>query len=134
MTKIKSLFSLLVLSAILVGCATIVGGGDQQTLNFDSNPKGASIFLGKMSKGTVVDLVDTGLTTPASIDVPRKNAVVILKKEGFKDTNVVMTQTMNGWFMGNIIIGGLIGSSIDSSTGAINKYDPDNFFLELESM
>ena len=130
--KFFKLSMFFLVAAIVAGCATIVGGGNNQSISFDSSPQGASIFLGKVGKeGKVVDLVDTGLKTPAMLDVPRRNAVIILKKEGYKDTNVVMSKAVNGWFFGNIIIGGLIGMSVDLSTGAVNRYDPDNFFLEL---
>ena len=133
----KSLFSmksiLLACVIVLAGCATIVGGGSTQLLNFDSNPKDVAIFMGKKGKdNTIIDLVDTGKRTPASFEVKRKNVVIVLKKEGYKDFQVEMTRRQNGWFWGNILIGGLLGSSIDSSTGAMHEYDPDHFFVEMK--
>ena len=130
----KKVKLLVIVSALtlFVGCATIIGGGSTQKVNFDSAPAGASIFVGKLEKDTVVDLVNTGEVTPHTLEISRKNVVVIFKKEGFKDTNVVLKTSINGWFFGNIIVGGILGSSIDSSTGAMNKYDPDNFFVEME--
>lgn len=130
--KFKTIAALLVVSLGLLGCATIVGGGSTQEVNFDSNPAGAQIFVGRLVKGKVTDLVNTGKVTPHSLTIPRRNAVVILKKEGYEDTNVILKKTINGWVFGNIIIGGLLGMSIDSSTGAVNKYDPHNFLLELQ--
>lgn len=129
--KIKSLITVTAM-ALVVGCATIIGGGSTQVVNFDSNPKGAEIWIGQNKNGKVVDLVNTGEVTPHSMEIPRKNAVIVFKKEGYEDTNVVLTQSVNGWFFGNIIIGGLLGSSIDSSTGANMKYDPGHFFVELQ--
>jgi hypothetical protein len=85
-----------------------------------------------VKKGEVVDLVDTGQVTPSMVVVPRRGAAVIVKKAGYKDTGVTLTRTVNGWFFGNIILGGLLGSSIDSSTGAINKYDKDAYFAEMQ--
>ncbi len=130
-SRFKLLVALLLSIVVIAGCATIAGGGSTQTVNLDSNPQGAEIFLGTLKNSEVVDLVNTGLTTPNSLEIPRKNAVVILKKPGYKDTNVILEKSVNGWFFGNIIIGGFIGSSIDSSTGAVSKYDPDAIFLEL---
>ncbi len=118
---------------IVSGCASIVGGGSKQTLNVDSNPKGANIFLGHVVKGAVVDLVDTGKVTPTMIDIPRSDGAIVLKKTGYKDAGVTLTKTINGWFFGNIILGGLLGSSIDSSTGAMNKYDKDAYFVEMQT-
>jgi hypothetical protein len=118
--------------ALIAGCASIVGGGSTQQINISSNPEGAVIWQGKLKNKQVVDLVDTGLRTPTNITLPRRGAVVVLKKEGYQDTNLVLTQKVNGWFFGNIIIGGLIGSSIDISTGASMKFDPDNLFVEMQ--
>lgn len=118
--------------AVIAGCASIVGGGSTQQVNISSNPEGAAIWQGKLKGKEVVGLADTGLKTPSNITIPRKGAVLVLKKEGYKDTNVVLTQKVNGWFFGNIIIGGLIGSSIDLSTGASMKFDPDNIFVEMQ--
>lgn len=132
--KMKTFAALgvLVVMSMIGGCASLVGGGSKQTLNIDSNPKGASIFLGRVVDGKVTDLVDTGKVTPTMIDLPRKNAALVLRKDGYKETGVTLTQTVNGWFFGNLIIGGLLGSSIDSSTGAIKKYDKDAYFAEMQ--
>lgn len=130
--KIYSLITVGLLTIVITGCASIVGGGSTQEVNFDSNPAGAEIWMGQLEDEKVVNLVNSGNVTPSNVIVNRKNVVVILKKEGYEDTNVVMMKTMNGWFWGNIIIGGLLGSSIDSSTGAMHKFDPNNFFLEMK--
>lgn len=126
------LAALAITVALIGGCASIVGGGSTQQINISSNPEGASIWQGKLKGKEVVGLVDTGLRTPANITIPRKNVVIVLKKESHQDTNVVLKQNINGWFFGNIIIGGLLGSSIDISTGASMKFDPDNIFVELQ--
>src|SRR5262245_7788693 len=86
---------------LLAGCATIVGGGPNQTLSIDSNPKGASIFLGHLKNGEVVNLVDTGKVTPTMLAVPRKDGAIVLKMSGYKDGGVTMKKTVNGWFFGN---------------------------------
>ena len=39
--------------------------------------------------------------------------------------------TTNGWVFGNIIIGGLIGMAVDSSTGASNSLSPDQVSAHL---
>ncbi len=127
--KIATLNIILFLS----GCATIVGGGSTQQVNFDSKPQGAKILVGKQGKnGEITDLLDTGQVTPSFVVLERSKAVVILQKEGYEDIQVALTKTTNGWFFGNFFIGGLLGSSIDSSTGAINKYDPNHFFVDFE--
>lgn len=133
--KHRNIFLGIIIATTIIfigGCASIVGGGATQQVNIASNPEGAAIWQGRLKGKEVVDLVDTGLRTPTNITIPRKNVVLILKKDGYQDTNVVLKQTINGWFFGNIIIGGLLGSSIDISTGASMRFDPDNIFVELQ--
>lgn len=132
MFKTRILLGLVGLAMLaLAGCATLVGGGPTQEINISSAPEGAKIWTGKLKGKKVIELVDTGLTTPSNITIRRTGVVVVLKKEGYKDTNVVLTRNVNGWFFGNIIIGGLLGSSIDLSTGASQKFDPSNFFVDM---
>ena len=38
---------------------------------------------------------------------------------------------MNPWFFGNIVIGGLLGSTTDGVSGAINEFSPDQYFVTL---
>lgn len=122
---------------LIAGCATIVGGGPTQTVHFTSSPEGAKIFIGVVKKGRkgeveTVSLLDSGLKTPSNVVINRKNVTVVLKKEGYQDATISLVSGMNPWFMGNFITGGLIGSSIDSSTGAINEYNPGHYFVELK--
>ncbi|HEY3486544.1 MAG TPA: PEGA domain-containing protein [Gammaproteobacteria bacterium] len=133
--SLKNFYVVFAVIAILMinGCASIVGGGSTQSINIDSNPQGAKIFVGEMKDGKLANLVDSGLKTPSFITIKRKNTVIVLKHPGYTDIEVPLTTSMNGWFMGNFCIGGLLGSSIDSSTGAINKYDPGNYFVEMKS-
>jgi len=39
---------------------------------------------------------------------------------------------MNGWFWGNIVIGGLFGSSTDGVSGAVYAYSPSQYLVTLE--
>lgn len=131
--KVRWIVAALLVSLLVGGCATIAGGGSTQELTIDSNPKGAKIFLGNLVKGEVINLSDSGLVTPSKVTVSRKDAVIILKEEGYEDTNIILTKRINGWVFGNIIFGGVIGISIDSSTGAANRYDPNELFIELQA-
>jgi hypothetical protein len=39
---------------------------------------------------------------------------------------------VNGWFFGNIALGGLIGSTTDATTGSIHRYSPSQYMVTLE--
>lgn len=105
----------------LQGCATIVSGGEQ-SVTFNSEPDGATVVINGVSMGK----------TPVTIPLKRESKrTVVFTKDGYKPFSAEMTTTVNGWFFGNILTGGLLGSSTDSSSGAINEYSPDKYFVNL---
>jgi hypothetical protein len=114
---------LLITPMLILGCATIVVG-DKQSLTFDSEPAGAQIIINGKPEGV----------TPATITIKKsdyQNATVVFKKEGYTDQQATLHTKMTGWFWGNILIGGLFGSTTDSSTGAMLEYEPAKFFVTM---
>jgi hypothetical protein len=108
-------------SVFLAGCATIFDG-DTQVLSFDSIPSGAEVQLNGITIGT----------TPFSTELKRaKGNVLVFKKEGYTDRMIPMATTMNMTFLGNLVTGGLFGTTTDSATGAINKYEPGQYMVTL---
>jgi hypothetical protein len=106
----------------LTGCATIFDG-DTQLLTFDSVPTGAEVYIDGVLLGV----------TPMSASVKRKKgATLTMKKEGYVDRVMPMATTMNMTFLGNLVTGGLFGTTTDSATGAINKYEPGQFMVTLQ--
>lgn len=107
-----------VLSAMIFsGCATILGGGNQQTISINSD---------KPMKGKLVYADGKGeqyFTTPATVNVDRRNQDIILSSENEEFATKTQEPNMNGWFWGNILIGGLLGSTTDMAGGAAWKYD-----------
>lgn len=119
---IHKLGGLVVSTVLSAGCASIATGG-KQTLTIESEPSGAEIvFQG-----------NTLATTPAQVQVPRERAGVLLnlRKEGYHDAQVRPATSTSGWFFGNIIFGGLIGSTIDIVSGASVEYAPDSYLVSL---
>jgi hypothetical protein len=57
---------------------------------------------------------------------------VTVRKDGFKERTVQLATEVEGSFWGNIIIGGLPGSSTDYGTGAMYKYAPNVIQVDLE--
>ncbi len=106
---------------VISGCASIVTGTDQ-TLTFNSEPDGATVTVA----GRVVG------KTPLSVQIDKgKNQSLTFEKEGYKTYTTQLSTTTNAWFWGNIVIGGLLGSTTDGASGAINEFSPDQYFITL---
>jgi hypothetical protein len=103
------------------GCASIASG-TKQTVSFNSSPEGATVSL----NGDVLG------TTPLTASIPkRNNQSVVFSKEGYQPLSKSLDTTTNPWFWGNILIGGLVGSSTDGTTGAMYEYQPSQYLVTL---
>ncbi len=119
--KIKAL-SILALALLSTHCATIVSG-KSQTITIDSNVKDAEILVNGASVGK----------TPYTGPVTRsKSATVTLKKDGYASKTITMNTEIEPMFWGNIVIGGVLGSTTDNSTGAMYKYASATLTVDLE--
>lgn len=104
-------------------CATIVSKSKYNVV-INSNPSNAKIII--TSKNGVE--VFTG-TTPTTIKLransgffAKEEYLVKLSSPGYDDRIVPITFKLDGWYFGNILIGGLIGMLIvDPATGAMWK-------------
>ncbi len=57
---------------------------------------------------------------------------IVLSKEGFEDQVISVRSSMDGWYWGNILIGGLIGMLIvDPITGAMFKL-PESVAVNMD--
>ena len=98
----------LALTLLLSSCATIMSGS-KQNVKFASNPSSATIFIDEVEVGK----------TPFEMKLARKSEHhVMIKLEGYQTYQTTLTKKFNGWFVGNILIGGLIGIIIDPITTA----------------
>lgn len=118
----RILASLLLASiALTTGCASIVKGTDQK-LTFDSEPDGATVSVSGRVLGK----------TPLTASVDRaSNQAFTFEKDGYETHTSQLSTTTNPWFFGNIVLGGLIGSTVDGVSGAIHQYSPDQYFITL---
>jgi hypothetical protein len=105
----------------LSGCASIISGSTQPVI-IKSVPDGASITVSNRAG----EKIHTA-TTPATLTLARgagyfkpEQYKVVITKDGFADKEITITGTLNGWYIGNIIFGGLIGMLlVDPATGAM---------------
>src|SRR5215471_14546738 len=120
----KSLFvaGVIAVGSLLGGCATIINGSSQK-LAVDSNVKGATVLLNGQPLGK----------TPLLTEIKRgkEGAKLAVQADGFQPYEVTLNRKMSGAFFGNILSGGLLGSSTDSSTGAMYEYEPGTYFASL---
>jgi len=102
-------------------CATIVSGS-KQIVRFSSNPSTASVFIDEVEVGK----------TPFEIKLARISShSVVLKLDGYQTYQTRLTKSFNGWYIGNILIGGIIGLIIDPITGAMYNLTPDQVDAQM---
>jgi hypothetical protein len=116
---------------LLTSCASILSKSTYP-VSFTSSPVGAHISVKK--NGVVVH---EG-TTPSTVTLAASsgffsaaNYEVTYSKKGYPSQTVPMATTIDGWYVGNILFGGLIGLLIvDPATGAMWKL-PENVNANL---
>ncbi|OAI48706.1 hypothetical protein AYO43_11105 [Nitrospira sp. SCGC AG-212-E16] len=121
--RLPAIFALLVTPMLALGCASIIEG-KSQAVTFNSEPAGAQIVINGIPMGV----------TPATISLRKSdydNATVQFKKEGYHDQQASLHTKVTGWFWGNILSGGLFGSSTDAISGAMWEYSPDKYFVTM---
>ncbi|MEW6775722.1 MAG: PEGA domain-containing protein [Bdellovibrionota bacterium] len=115
-------FTLFCFLFMATGCATIVNG-TKQKVKINSTPDGATVS---------VDGVDSG-TTPATVKMRRKeDHKVVIKKPGYKPKEVELKNKMSWWWLGNVVIGGIIGLVVDMASGGVYKLEPKKIDAALE--
>lgn len=117
----KRIVFLLFLLVLLSNCATIIKGGKQE-VSFTSVPEDTIVIVNGRTLGK----------TPVTTTIDRKSdQILTFEKEGYKTLTLPFTTTINGWFWGNIAIGGLIGSTTDGLSGAVYEYSPSQYNITL---
>lgn len=109
-------------SVFMSGCATIINR-TEQSVAINSTPSDAIVVINGNEVGK----------TPWSGHIPRKDSMqATLKKEGYQPQIISLEGRLSGWFWGNIICGGLLGSTTDAVSGGAYEYSPSSFHVALE--
>ena len=109
------------IASLTSGCATIVKG-TSQGVAVKTDPPGAACELAR--KGKTVGIVNP---TPGTTQVSKSAAAldVTCKKQGYLDATASLSSSVQGWTLGNILLGGVVGIVVDAGSGAMHQYQPE---------
>lgn len=110
------------------GCASILHGGSR-SVTINSDPAGAKVRIVRADNGWGVH---NGVT-PLTVSLPPRRGYfkgqsynVKIEMEGYQTVEVAIRPTLSGWYLGNVIFGGLIGMIVvDPLTGSMWNLSPD---------
>jgi len=123
--KTKILILALAVAFLFSGCASIIHG-PIQTVDFTSQPTGAKVTIDGKEYGMTPQSVDLRRMGRLKGESQEKNAYnVKIELEGYYPYELEIKREMDGWFMGNVLFGGLIGIIIDAANGSMYKLTPD---------
>lgn len=132
----KSLLAGSALALALTGCASIFNG-PTQAVTIKSEPAGAAVSVVNRAG----EKIHAG-TAPVTLTLKRgagffkpETYTVSFEKQGFSKKEVNVTGTISGWYIGNILFGGVIGLlAVDPATGAMYVLpDSVNGVMEAEA-
>lgn len=119
---------------VMTGCASIVDGGNRK-ISVRSEPSDAKV--------TVYDQKGDELLaqqTPAVFRLQRGNGYfsgatyrLVVQKQGYQTTEIALKSKLNGWYFGNVLVGGLVGMLfVDPMTGAMWTLSPKDVNVALK--
>jgi len=128
------IFTICLFLVMFSSCASIIKGGDQ-VMNIKTDPAQAKCVISNLRSGQEV----ANLTTPSATVLKKGDGYfskgtykISCEKEGYEKKDVSIEGNLSGWYIGNIIFGGLIGWFIvDPITGAMWNLEPENVDLTL---
>jgi len=125
MQVFKKLSLLAILIPFLTGCASIVSKSNWP-FSVDTSPDGAKVIITN-KKGIEVynGHTPTALKLKSGAGFFSKESYVVsLYMDGYETKKINVECKINGWYFGNLLIGGWIGMLIvDPATGAMYKLD-----------
>ena len=113
---------------MLSGCATIIEG-NEQTVYFDTDPTGATCSIERKDEG----MLYSSIVTPASLEISKDkdHLIITCDKEGYEKKVIHTDSNFEGWALGNLLFGGIIGVGVDAASGALNEY-PSQVVIPLK--
>lgn len=102
----------------MVSCATLFTKSKQDVM-FKGVP-GTTIT--DESKSKVLGEIGTNGFVTVPMKKQLKGKDIRATKEGYQPKNYHMDTKIQGWFWGNLVLGGVVGMGIDAATGKMKKY------------
>jgi hypothetical protein len=125
----------LFIATTLSGCATIFSGSRQKFI-INSNVEGANVSIVNKINGVEVhkgSLPDTVKLRRSSGYFQKAEYTVNVSADGYQENHTTILFGLNGWYFGNILIGGVVGMvGVDPGTGAMWKSKQKEIKVELE--
>ncbi|MFQ5570803.1 MAG: PEGA domain-containing protein [Rhodothermales bacterium] len=121
MMRVKMVGMSLFACVLWTGCATVFTGTYDE-IHITSEPEGARIFIDGLEEGR----------TPAVIDVQRAgvgDTEVTLRLEGYEPYTFTLREEFNAVSVINLL--SPLAWAIDIATGAVTKYNPLGYDIEL---
>jgi hypothetical protein len=116
--------SCLILLALVVcgsGCATLVTG-KYQTVTVTSEPTGVKV---RAETGEYIE-------TPGQFDLERnKDHVLVATYASAEPQQRQIKHGLQGWFFGNILLGGIIGGIVDLASGSSDRLIPNKVHFDF---
>jgi len=124
MSLLRFLF-IIITCAFLSSCASIVSKTNWP-VSIDSKPEGVHVSITN-KRGVEIFTGKTPLVTKlksGSGFFTKESYTVVMTYNGIEKRTINLECSINGWYFGNLFIGGLIGMLIvDPATGAMYKLD-----------
>ena len=118
----NKLFSLSLVAAIgLSSCCAIVNGRHAD-VNVRSSVPDSTVLVNGVECAK----------TPCIVTIKRRGAESVeVRKDGYHPYKVAIKRSGSLWLLGNVLVGGLIGLTIDLCTGSHVAIDPENIDATL---
>jgi len=124
--KLTAVAALAALGVGVSGCATVIKGTSQSVAITTPPTEGAQCVL--PSKEENWQITSPGVAT---VQKSKEDIQVRCEKPGWQTATATIPSNFQGWTLGNLLIGGVIGVGVDAATGAMNEY-PGAFQVPMQ--
>lgn len=134
MTHLKKFLFVIPVLLLFPGCASIVSKSSWP-FSVDTEPAGAKVSItNKRGREVFRGKTPVAMKLKSGAGFFAKESYTItLQMKGYETKKVNVECKLNGWYFGNIVIGGLLGFLIiDPATGAMYKLEHDGIIETLD--
>jgi hypothetical protein len=131
MNNCNKLLAVIIVASMMSGCASIIHG-PTQGVDFGSQPAGAMIIIDGKEYGQTPKTIELRRKGRLKDELkPKKQYAVKIMMDGYMPYEIKVKREVDGWFFGNLLLGGVIGIIIDASNGAMYKLSPDQIIVPM---